>query len=121
MRCEGDHAVTSLAEEKRTKTIRLAKVAFRGMNRGSDPGASKYAASTLRACLITIRTAATRFCGQSSQPDGDRGDGYDGEEVSRGFFVAGCNASEVLEFAEAAFDEMAFFVDVLVERVFFGA
>ena len=69
----------------------------------------------------TVGRSKPRLCGQSSQPDGDCGDGYDGEEVSRGFFVAGCNASEVLEFAEAAFDEVAFFIDVLVERVFFGA
>ena len=69
--------------------------------------------------LIYCRPA--RFCGQSSQPDSDCGDGYDSEEVSRGFFIAGCDTSEVLEFAEATFDEMAFFVDVLVERKFFGA
>lgn len=65
--------------------------------------------------------STTRFCGQSSQPDSDGGDGYDSEEVPRGFFVACCDTSEVLEFAEAAFDEMAFFVEVLVEREFFGA
>jgi len=37
------------------------------------------------------------------------------------FFEASGDTPEVLELAEAAFDEMALGVEVLVERVFFGA
>ena len=34
---------------------------------------------------------------------------------------AGCDASELLEFGEAAFDEVALGVELLVERMFLGA
>lgn len=41
--------------------------------------------------------------------------------VSGGFLEARSDAAELLEFAEAAFDEMALGVEMLVERVFAGA
>ena len=35
-----------------------------------------------------------------------------------GLFEAGCNTSELLEFWESAFDEIALSIEMLVERIF---
>ena len=59
----------------------------------------------------------TRFCGQLSHPEDSGGDGDDGEVVGSGFLEARGDASELLEPAEAAFDEMSLGVKVGVERV----
>ena len=51
-------------------------------------------------------------------------DGSDGDCSHEGFDVAveaGCDAAELLEFAEAAFDQVALCVEVLVERVLAGS
>ena len=39
-----------------------------------------------------------------------------GEEISGGFVVAGGNGSELFEFAEEVFDQMACFGEFLIER-----
>src|SRR5260370_19976889 len=61
--------------------------------------------------------SCSRFCGQLSQPEDGCGDGDDGEIVVGSFFEAGGDASELLELAEAAFEEMAWGVEMGVERV----
>jgi hypothetical protein len=48
----------------------------------------------------------------------DCSEGDDGEVISGGLLEAGCDASELLELLEAAFDEMALGIEMLVERVF---
>lgn len=45
----------------------------------------------------------------------------DGVIVSHRLFVSGGDASELFEFAEAAFNEVALGVEMLIQRVFLGA
>jgi hypothetical protein len=42
----------------------------------------------------------------------------DGSVISGGFFEAGGDATELLEFGKAAFHEMALGTEMLVERIF---
>jgi hypothetical protein len=46
-----------------------------------------------------------------------RGTDTTGVQVPCGFFEAGCDAPELLELSEAAFDEMALGIEMLVERI----
>lgn len=48
--------------------------------------------------------------------DGSESD--DGTVISGGLFEAACDATELLELAEAAFHEMALGIEVLVGRMF---
>src|SRR5271169_1514395 len=59
-----------------------------------------------------------RPCGHLPQPEDGGCESDDGEEVSGCLFEAGRNAAKLLEFREAAFDEMALGVEMLVERIF---
>jgi hypothetical protein len=65
--------------------------------------------------------ARPRWCGHLSQPQDDCGECDYGEIVSGGLFEARCDSSELFEFAEAAFDQMALGIEVLIKRMFFGA
>src|SRR3712207_5565479 len=60
-------------------------------------------------------TQPTRPRGHSSEPEDDGGDGDDGEVVASGLLIARRHAAELLELADAAFDEMTFLVEVPVE------
>ena len=62
-----------------------------------------------------------RFCGHLSDPESDCGDSDYGEIVPCGLLIAGCNAAELLELAEAAFDEVSLGIEVLVERILLRA
>ena len=45
-----------------------------------------------------MTSLSVRLCGQLPQPERDCGDGDDGEVVAGGFFEAGGDAAELLEF-----------------------
>jgi hypothetical protein len=63
--------------------------------------------------LDAIDTTA-RGCGYLSRPD-DGGGGLDYREIgSGGLFMAGCDATEVFEFAEEALDTTTLLIDVAV-------
>ena len=62
-----------------------------------------------------------RFCGQLSHPKCDGSDGDNRGVISRGLFIARSDASELLELAEAAFDEVSLGIEMFIERVFLGA
>ena len=51
----------------------------------------------------------------SIKPNDDCREVYSTEEISCGLVVAGCYGSELLEFSEEIFDQMASFVDLPVE------
>ncbi len=58
-----------------------------------------------------------RQCGRLFEPQDGGGESDDGEVVSGGLLVSGGDASELLEFADAALDQVTFLVEVAVERV----
>src|SRR3982074_2980148 len=62
-------------------------------------------------------TGSSRPCGQLSDPEYGGGDGDDSEGGGCGFLEARCDASELLEPAEAAFDEMSLGIEVSIERM----
>jgi hypothetical protein len=49
------------------------------------------------------------------EPQDEAGDGHDGPIVSGEFFIAGGESAEAFELVEAAFDDVAAPVDLLVE------
>jgi curved DNA-binding protein CbpA len=61
--------------------------------------------------------SSARPCGQLSHPEYGGGDGDDSEVVGCGFLEARGDASELLEPAEAAFDEMSLGIEVSIERM----
>jgi hypothetical protein len=61
------------------------------------------------------------LCEQLPQPEDGCDEGDDDEVVSRGFLVAGGDAAELLELGEAALDQVALFVERLVEVMLEGA
>ena len=65
--------------------------------------------------------ADARFRGQLPEPKDGGGDGDDGEEIAGGLFVACGDAAELLELGEAAFDQVAFLVELAVERMLLRA
>lgn len=62
-----------------------------------------------------------RSCGHLTKPQDCRGDGDDCEVILGGLLEAGGDAAEVLELAEATFDEMPLSVKMGVERVLEGS
>lgn len=63
----------------------------------------------------------SRWCGHLAHPQDDSGYGHDSAVVSGGLLISGCDTSELLELAEAAFDKVALGIEVLVERMLAGA
>lgn len=57
------------------------------------------------------------MCGQLFEPQDGGGDGDDGEEVAGGLLVAGGDTAELLEFGEATLDQVAFLVELSMERM----
>ncbi len=85
-----------------------AEITHPPLHRAAGNGVFFHAASGARPCRCLS------FCGHLSQPKDDGGDGDDGEIVASGLFEAGGDAPELLETREAAFDEVALGVEMLV-------
>ena len=73
------------------------------------------------AVKIGRKTTTLRGCGQLAHPEDDSGDCHDGGVVSRGLFITGRDAAELLELGKAALDQMALLVERLVEGKLEGA